>query len=74
MLDRIKKIAAASDDTYDSRRMKRGLDYPISRNKARRFMREANVQVRHLHLDAGRLVISHRDHRPLLTKSGRLEH
>ncbi len=50
MLDWIKKIAAASDNTYGSRRMKRamnGLGYPISRHKARRLMREANVQVRH---------------------------
>ena len=50
MLAWVKKIAAASDDTYGSRRMKRamnGLGYPISRNKARKLMREANVQVRH---------------------------
>ena len=49
MLEWVKKIAAESDDTYGSRRMKRamnGLGYPISRNKARRLMREANVQVR----------------------------
>lgn len=50
MLEWVKKIAAASDDTYGSRRMKRamnGLGYPISRNKARKLMREANVPVRH---------------------------
>ena len=50
MLEWVKKIAAASDDTYGSRRMKRamnGLGYPISRNKARKLMREANVSVRH---------------------------
>jgi len=50
MLEWVKKIAAASDDTYGSRRMKHamnGLGYPISRNKARKLMREAGVQVRH---------------------------
>lgn len=50
MLEWVKKIAAASDDTYGSRRMKRamnGLGYPISRNKARKLMKEANVPVRH---------------------------
>ena len=50
MLEWVKKIAAASDDTYGSRRMKRamnGLGYPISRNKARKLMREAHVHVRH---------------------------
>ena len=50
MLEWVKKIAKASDDTYGSRRMKKALNflgYPISRNKARKLMREAGVQVRH---------------------------
>ncbi len=50
MLECVKKIAAASDDTYGSRRMKcamNGLGYPISRNKARKLMRETCVQARH---------------------------
>ena len=50
MLRLIKKIASESDDTYGSRRMKKAmnnLSFPISRNKARKLMREAGVQVRH---------------------------
>ena len=50
MLDWVKRIAEASDDTYGSRRMKKAMNclgYPISRNKARKLMKEANVQVRH---------------------------
>ena len=50
MLMWVKEIAKASDDTYGSRRMKRALNalgFPISRNKARKLMREADVQVRH---------------------------
>jgi transposase InsO family protein len=50
MLEWVKKIAEASDDTYGSRRMKKSMNYlgyPISRNKARKLMREAAVQVRH---------------------------
>ena len=46
----VKEIAKASDDTYGSRRMKKALNalgFPISRNKARKLMKEANVQVRH---------------------------
>jgi transposase InsO family protein len=50
MLEWVKKIAVASDDTYGSRRMKRAMNdrgYLISRHKARKLMKEANVQVRH---------------------------
>jgi len=50
MLTWVKEIAKASDDTYGSRRMKKALNalgFPISRNKARKLMKEANVQVRH---------------------------
>jgi transposase InsO family protein len=49
MLDWVKAIAKASKDTYGSRRMKKALNalgYPMSRNKARKLMIEANVQVR----------------------------
>jgi putative transposase len=50
MLKWIKEIAQATDDTYGSRRMKIAMNYlgfPISRNKARKLMKEADVQVRH---------------------------
>lgn len=50
MLDWIKKIAKASNDCYGSRRMKKALNaqgYEVSRNKARKLMSEAGVQVRH---------------------------
>jgi putative transposase len=50
MLDHIKWIAEASEYSYGSRRMKVALNclgYPVSRDKARQLMREANVQVRH---------------------------
>jgi transposase InsO family protein len=50
MLEWVQDIAKSSDDTYGSRRMKKALNvqgYPVSRAKARRLMREANVQVRH---------------------------
>jgi len=50
MLRLVKEVAEASKDTYGSRRMKRALNalgFPISRNKARKLMREADVQVRH---------------------------
>jgi len=50
MLRLIKEVAKASDDTYGSRRMKKALNalgFPISRNKARKLMKEAGVQVRH---------------------------
>jgi transposase InsO family protein len=49
MLMFIKKIAVASDYSYGSRRMKKALNalgFPVSRNKARKLMREAGVQVR----------------------------
>ena len=50
MLRLVKEVAEASKDTYGSRRMKRALNalgFPISRNKARKLMGEADVQVRH---------------------------
>ena len=50
MLRLVKEVAKASDDTYGSRRMKKALNalgFPISRNKARKLMKEAGVQVRH---------------------------
>jgi transposase InsO family protein len=50
MLMWVKAIAKASDDTYGSRRMKKALialGFPVSRNKAGKLMREADVQVRH---------------------------
>jgi putative transposase len=50
MLRLVKEVAEASKDTYGSRRMKRALNalgFPISRNKARKLMREADVQVRY---------------------------
>lgn len=46
MLDAVKEVAQASDFTYGSRRMKKALNmlgYRVSRNKARRLMREADV-------------------------------
>ena len=49
MLEWIQDIAKSSDDTYGSRRMKKALNvlgYPVSRNKARKLMREASVQAR----------------------------
>lgn len=50
MLEAVLAIAKASDDSYGSRRMKRALNalsYPVSRDKARRLMREAGVWVKH---------------------------
>ena len=50
MLDWVRKIDAASNRTYGSRRMKKALNvlgFPISRSKARKLMREAGVSVRH---------------------------
>jgi putative transposase len=44
----VQKVATASDDTDDSRRMKKAMNclgYPISRNKARKLMRGVNVEV-----------------------------
>jgi len=48
MLEWVKKIHDASTQSYGSRRMKRALGclgYPVSRDKARKLMREANVQM-----------------------------
>jgi len=50
MLGWVKDIAESSKYSYGSRRMKvalNALGYPVSRNKARKLMREAQVQVRH---------------------------
>ncbi len=50
LLDWVKDIAESSDYSYGSRRMKKALNalgYPVSRNKARKLMKEAKVQVRH---------------------------
>ena len=50
MLEWIQTLAKACDDTYGSRRMKKAMNclgYPISRSKARKLMKEANVAVRH---------------------------
>lgn len=50
MLEWVRDIAKASDNSYGTRRMKKALNslgYPISRNKARALMREAKVQVKH---------------------------
>lgn len=49
MLEWVKDIAHCSGDSYGSRRMKKALNalsFPVSRNKARKLMREAGVQVR----------------------------
>ena len=49
MLAHIKWLAEASDYSYGSRRMKKAMNilcYPISRDKARKLMREADVRVR----------------------------
>ena len=49
MLEWVEDIAKASDYTYGSRRMQKALNalgYPVSRNKARKLMKEANVRVR----------------------------
>ncbi len=50
MLEWVKDIAESSKYSYGSRRMKKALNvlgYPVNRNKARKLMREASVQVRH---------------------------
>jgi transposase InsO family protein len=50
MLELVKEMAAASDYSYGSRRMKRVLKlhgFPVSRNKARKLIKEADVPVRH---------------------------
>jgi len=49
MIDWVKDIAKSSRYSYGSRRMKKALNvlgYPVSRNKARKLMREANVRAR----------------------------
>ena len=49
MLYWVKRVAESSDYSYGSRRMKEALGalgYPVSRNKARKLMKEANVKVR----------------------------
>lgn len=49
MLEAVKEIAASSGDSYGSRRMKKAmnaLSFPISRNKARKLMKEAGISVR----------------------------
>ena len=49
LIETVKEIAEASDNTYGSRRMKAALDamgYPVSRNKAKRLMKEAGVYVK----------------------------
>ena len=50
MIEWIKDPAESSEYSYGSRRMKKALNvlgFPVSRNKARKLMREAGVQVRH---------------------------
>lgn len=50
LLEAVREIAKACGNSYGSRRMKnalRALSYPVSRNKARKLMREASVQVRY---------------------------
>ncbi len=50
LLESVCDIAKGSDYTYGSRRMKKALNalgYPVSRNKARKLMREAGVQVKY---------------------------
>ena len=49
LIDWVKDIARLTDDTYGSRRMKVALNllsYPVSRQKARKLMKEAGVQVK----------------------------
>lgn len=49
MLEWVQDIAKASGDTYGSRRMKEAMNalgYPISRDKARKLMKEAGTQVK----------------------------
>ena len=50
LLEAVKDIAKATENSYGSRRMKRALNalsYPVSRNKARKLMKEADVGVKH---------------------------
>ena len=49
MLEAVRKITLATDNSYGSRRMKKALNalsYSVSRSKARKLMKEAGVQVR----------------------------
>ena len=49
ILEWVQDIAKSSDRTYGSRRMKKALNalgYPVSRNKARKLMRETGIQAR----------------------------
>lgn len=49
LIEAVKELAKVSDNTYGSRRMKAALDamdYPVSRNKAKKLMREAGVLVK----------------------------
>lgn len=49
LLEWVREIDRLTDNTYGSRRMKRALNalsYPVSRQKARKLMKEAGVQVR----------------------------
>ena len=50
LLEAVRDIAKATEDSYGSRRMKKALNilsYPVSRNKARKLMKDADVQVKH---------------------------
>ncbi len=50
LLEAVKDIAEATEYSYGSRRMKHALgalSYSVSRNKARKLMKEAGVQVKH---------------------------
>ena len=49
LLEAVRAIAEATEDSYGSRRMKsalNALNYPVSRNRARKLMREAGVQAK----------------------------
>ena len=49
MIEWVKAIAKSSKYTYGSRRMKKALNalgYPVSRNKARKLMKETNVKAK----------------------------
>ena len=49
LIEAVQDLAKASDNTYGSRRMSsalRAMSYPVSRNKARRLMKEAGVLVK----------------------------
>ena len=49
LLETVRDIAKATDDSYGSRRMKKALNalsYPVSRDKTRKLMKEAKVEVK----------------------------